>query len=70
MLTRLAAILTVAVLALAGCAPVACVTAAALESAPPVQASGASGLLASLGRQLALSIARRRCAGNDDAPSP
>lgn len=69
-MTRLAALLTVAVLALAGCAPLACVTVAALEAAPPVQASGAPGLLASLGRQLALHIARQRCAENDDAPNP
>lgn len=47
---------------LVGCAPLACVTVATLEAAPPVQATGAPGLLVSMGRKLLLSAARARCA--------
>ena len=51
-----------AVVAVYGCTATACLTAAALEAAPPVDVTGAPGLLVRMGRALLLSAARARCA--------
>ncbi len=58
-MTRLLAALLVAMTP--ACAPMACVTAAALEAAPPVEVAGAPGLLVRMGRELLLAAARRGC---------
>lgn len=62
----IAAVALSAVVAVYGCTATACLTAAALEAAPPVDVAGAPGLLVRMGRALLLSAARARCA---DAPS-
>lgn len=67
MLYRVIAVLVMvlimgAVCLFGGCATVACATVAQLEAAPPVQATGATGLLVRMGRELLLAAARARCA--------
>lgn len=58
----IAAVGFAAIAAAHGCTATACLTAAALEAAPPVDVAGAPGLLVRMGRALLLSAARARCA--------